>query len=172
MAGTATGAAPPAGPAAPPAQKEVTAPPTGTTAATATIAGVAPVAPSGKVAAPATALAAGIATEPKNQPVPVAVAPVKLKKDAKRADRSGKDDNEPGSSRETETEIITPSLSLNELRDMQKDFSCHPGEHIATWLLQCWDNRASILELEGKEAKQLESLAGEGGIDEAIGKKE
>ena len=31
-------------------------------------------------------------TEPNDQPVPVAVAPVKLKKDAKRADRSGRDD--------------------------------------------------------------------------------
>ena len=48
---------------------------------------------------------------------------------------------------------------------MRKDFSHHPGEHIATWLLQCWDNRASSLELEGKEAKQLGSLARDGGID-------
>jgi len=105
--------------------------------------------------ATAPAQAAGIVTEPNNQPVPVAVAPVKLKKGAKKADRSGKDDEEPGSSQETETEIITWSLSLSELRDMRKDFSHHPGEHIVTWLLQCWDNRASSLELEGKEAKQL-----------------
>jgi len=40
---------------------------------------------------------------------------VKLKKDAKRADRSGRDDDEPGSSQETETEIITQSLFLSEL---------------------------------------------------------
>jgi len=104
--------------------------------------------------------------------VPVAVAPVKLKKDAKRADRSGRDDDEPGSSREIETEIITWSLSLGELRDVRKDFNCHPGEHIVTWLLRCWDNRARSLELEGKEAKQLGSLARDGGIDKAIGKKE
>jgi len=104
--------------------------------------------------------------------VPVAVAPVKLKKDAKRADRFGRDDDEPGSSWEIETEIITWSLSLGELRDMQKDFSRHPGEHIVTWLLRCWDNGASSLELEGKEAKQLGSLARDGGIDKAIGKKE
>jgi len=64
--------------------------------------------------------------------VPVAVAPVKLKKDTKRADRSGRDDDEPGSSRETETEIITWSLSVGELGDMRKDFSRHPGEHIVT----------------------------------------
>jgi len=102
--------------------------------------------------------------------MPVAVTPVKLKKDAKRADRSGRDDNEPGSSRETETEIITRSLSLGEMRDMRKDFSRHPGEHIVTWLLRCWDNEASSMELEGKEAKQLGSLARDGGIDRPLGK--
>jgi len=59
--------------------------------------------------------------------VPVAVAPVKLKKNAKRADRFRRDDNEPGSSREIETEIVTPSLYLSELRDMRKDFNRHPG---------------------------------------------
>ncbi|KAK4811025.1 hypothetical protein QYF61_015729, partial [Mycteria americana] len=68
---------------------------------------------------------------------------------------------------ETET---TRSLSLSELRDMRKDFSCRPGEHVVTWLLQCWDSGASSLELEGKEAKQLGSLSMEGGIDKAIGK--
>jgi len=55
---------------------------------------------------------------------------------------------------------------------MWKDFSRHPGEHIVTWLLRCWDNGARSLESEGKEAKQLGSLAREGGIDKAIGKKE
>jgi len=122
--------------------------------------------------APDPAPAAGIAAEPNDQPVPVAVAPVKLKKDAKRADRSGRDDHEPGPSRETETEIVTWSLTLSELRDMRKDFSHHPGEHIATWLLRCSDNGASSLEFQGKKAKQLGSLARDGDIDEAIGKKE
>jgi len=71
-----------------------------------------------------------------------------------------------------QTEIITRSLSLSEMRDMRKDFSHHPGEHIVTWLLRCWDNGASSLELEGKEIKQLGSLARDGGIDKVIGKKE
>ncbi|KAK4807032.1 hypothetical protein QYF61_000361 [Mycteria americana] len=56
------------------------------------------------------------------------------------------------------------------MRDMRKDFGHRPGEHVVTWLLRCWDNRASSLELEGKEAKQLGSLSREGGIDKAIGK--
>ncbi|KAM6364484.1 uncharacterized protein J5M81_015745 [Pluvialis apricaria] len=54
---------------------------------------------------------------------------------------------------------------------MRKDFSRLPGEHIVTWLLRCWDNGASSLELEGREARQLGSLSREGGIDKAIGKK-
>ncbi|XP_054671499.1 TPR and ankyrin repeat-containing protein 1 isoform X2 [Grus americana] len=54
---------------------------------------------------------------------------------------------------------------------MRKDFSRLPGQHIITWLLRCWDNGASSLELEGREAKQLGSLSREGGIDKAIGKK-
>jgi len=103
--------------------------------------------------------------------VPVAVAPVKLKKDAKRADRSGRHDDEPGSSREIETEIITRSLSLGELQDMQKDFSCHPGEHIVTWLLRCWDNGASTLELEGKQAKHWDPWPGTGALTRPLGRR-
>ncbi|KAK4832926.1 hypothetical protein QYF61_026569 [Mycteria americana] len=66
--------------------------------------------------------------------------------------------------------VTTRSLSLCELRDMRKVFGCCPREHIVTWLLQCWDNGASSLELEGKEAKQLGSLPREVSIDKAIGK--
>jgi len=54
---------------------------------------------------------------------------------------------------------------------MRKGFSRHPGEHTVTWLLQRWDNRASTLELEGREAKQLRSLVREEGIENTIGKK-
>ncbi|KAK4832355.1 hypothetical protein QYF61_021954 [Mycteria americana] len=43
-------------------------------------------------------------------------------------------------------------------------------EHIVTWLLQRWDNGASSLELEGREAKQMGSLFREGGIHKAIEK--
>ena len=68
-----------------------------------------------------------------------------------------KDEGEPGSSweqeEEAELEIITWCLSLSELWDMRKDFSHHPGEHIITWLLRCWDNGARSLELEGREVQ-------------------
>ncbi|GAB0195079.1 ubiquitin carboxyl-terminal hydrolase 4 [Grus japonensis] len=139
--------------------------------------------------APATAPATGPATgtaaaqtpttgtiaEPKDQPIPVSVAPIHKKKYTRKSVRLVRDDDEPGPSREQEEEpepeVITRSLSLSELRDMRKDFSRLPGEHIITWLLRCWDNGASSLELEGREAKQLGSLSREGGIDKAIGKK-
>ncbi|KAK4816312.1 hypothetical protein QYF61_014996 [Mycteria americana] len=68
-----------------------------------------------------------------------------------------------------EKEIIR-SLSLSELQGMRKDFSCCPGEHVVTQLLQYWDSGAGSLELEGKEAKQLRSSSREGGIDKVIGK--
>ncbi|GAB0207556.1 hypothetical protein GRJ2_003221300 [Grus japonensis] len=35
---------------------------------------------------------------------------------------------------------------------MRKDFSRLPGEHIITWLLRCWDNGASSLELEVRKS--------------------
>ncbi|GAB0189163.1 hypothetical protein GRJ2_001381600 [Grus japonensis] len=119
--------------------------------------------------------ATGTIAEPKDQPIPVSVAPIHKKKYTRKSVRLVRDDDELGPSREQEEEpepeVITRSLSLSELRDMQKDFSRLPGEHIITWLLRCWDNGASSLELEGREAKQLGSLSREGGIDKAIGKK-
>ncbi|XP_049683074.1 ubiquitin carboxyl-terminal hydrolase 4 isoform X4 [Accipiter gentilis] len=119
--------------------------------------------------------APGTAAEPENQTVPVSVATVQKKKYTKKSAHLVRDESEPGSSREQEEEaepkIITRSLSPSELRDIQKDFSRHPGEHIVTWLLRCWDSGASSLELEGREAKQLGSLSREWDIDKAIGEK-
>ena len=113
--------------------------------------------------------------EPENQPLLAADAPIQKKKYTKKPVHPIRGDNEPGPSqeqeKEAEPEIITPSLSLSELRDTQKDFSRHPGEHIVIWLLQCWDNGANSLESEGKEAKQLGFLAREGDIDKANRKK-
>ncbi|XP_074884057.1 uncharacterized protein LOC142031085 [Buteo buteo] len=133
----------------------------------------APTTTTGTVATPI--LVTDTAAKPENQPVPVSVAPVQKKKHTKKSVRLVRDESEPGSSREqeeeVEPEIITRSLSMSELCDMRKDFSRHPGEHIVTWLLRCWDSGASSVELEGKEAKQLGSLSREGGIDKAIGRK-
>ncbi|XP_049649681.1 uncharacterized protein LOC126035292 [Accipiter gentilis] len=114
------------------------------------------------------------ATEPEDQIGPVSVAHAQKKKYTKISARLAKDEGEPGSSQEqeeeAEPEVITWSLSLSELWDMRKDFGHRIGENIITWLLRCWDNGANSLELEGREAKQLGSLAREGGIDKAIGR--
>lgn len=54
--------------------------------------------------------------------------------------------------------------------------SCKTSERISadqcivTWLLWCWDNGASTLELEGKEVKQLGSLSRARGINKVIGR--
>ncbi|KAM9590790.1 uncharacterized protein ACIBXB_005859 [Morphnus guianensis] len=83
--------------------------------------------------------ASDTATEPADQPAPVSVAPVQKKEYTKKSVRLAKDEGEPGSSweqeEEAEPEVITQSLSLSELRDMQKDFGRRIGEHIITWLL-------------------------------------
>jgi len=175
--GTAASPAPPTGSAAAPAgTADAAAPqtsaalPASDAAAAAATAAAAPASPAGT--APAPAPAAGTVAEPQNQPVLSAVAPTEEKKCTKKSDRPGRGDNELGPSQETEPEIIARSLSLSELRDLWKDFSCHPGEHIVTWLLRCWDNGAGSWESEGREAKQLGSLARAGGIDKAVGKKE
>ncbi|GAB0208854.1 hypothetical protein GRJ2_003351100 [Grus japonensis] len=111
--------------------------------------------------------ATGAVAEPKDQPIPVSVAPIHKKKYTKQPVCLVRDDDEPGPSREQEEEpepeITTQSLSLSELRDMRKDFSCRLGEQLDTWLLRCLDSEASGLELEGREAKQLGSLSREEG---------
>ncbi|KAK4806450.1 hypothetical protein QYF61_021342 [Mycteria americana] len=121
------------------------------------------------------------AVQTENQPVSVSVAPIHKKKSWKRKSaRLEREDEGAGPSQreeEEDEELVnetetTRSLSLSELRDMRKDFSRRPGEHIVTWLLRCWNSRANSLELEGKEAKHLGSLSREGGIDKAIGKGE
>ncbi|KAK4832152.1 hypothetical protein QYF61_020892 [Mycteria americana] len=90
--------------------------------------------------------------------MPVSVAPIHKKKYWMRKSarlvreetpiKKGKEEevdesgySEAGLSREEEeAELIsemvnTRSLSLSELRDIQKDFSHRPGKHVVTWLL-------------------------------------
>ena len=132
-------------------------------------------------------------TTPEDRPSMVSVAPVVKTKQWKR--RSGRlvreeapptdegEEEKASSSKAAlswqhhkgETEIIdesetTRSLSLSELRELRKDFSRHPGEHILTWLLRCWDSGANTQQLEGNEAKQLGSLSRERLIDRVIGR--
>ncbi|RMC18201.1 hypothetical protein DUI87_05082 [Hirundo rustica rustica] len=50
-----------------------------------------------------------------------------------------------------ETEIITHSLSLGELRDLRREFTRQTNESILTWLLRIWDAAANDTILNGND---------------------
>ncbi|RMC09651.1 hypothetical protein DUI87_13437 [Hirundo rustica rustica] len=70
---------------------------------------------------------------------------------------------------ETEPEIITRSLSLGELRDLRREFTCQTNESILTWLLRIWDAAANDTILDGSEARQLRSLSREWSLTRGSG---
>ncbi|XP_068521309.1 uncharacterized protein [Anas acuta] len=98
------------------------------------------------------------------------------KASAKTRYRDDEDDDDAGPSRIQEEEdedvekstVTTRSLNERELRDVRKDFGRCIGEQLVTWLLRCWDSGANCVELDGREAKRLGSLARDAGIDKAI----
>ncbi|KAM4879514.1 uncharacterized protein FYW23_015561 [Sylvia borin] len=111
-------------------------------------------------------------TEPE-QPKPVAVATTQKKKSKSKSVRIVTDEDAAGPSHpaeETETEIITCSLSLGELRDLRREFTRQTNESILTWLLRIWDSAANDTILDGTEARQLGSLSRDVVIDQGIGK--
>ncbi|RMC17971.1 hypothetical protein DUI87_04845 [Hirundo rustica rustica] len=71
---------------------------------------------------------------------------------------------------ETEPEIITCSLSLGELCDLQREFTRQTNESFLTWLLRIWDAAANDTILDGSEARQLGSLSRDVVIDQGIGR--
>ncbi|RMB92880.1 hypothetical protein DUI87_30774 [Hirundo rustica rustica] len=80
------------------------------------------------------------------QPKPVAVAPVQKKKSKSKSVRIVTDEDVAGPSHpaeETELEIITHSLSLGELCDLWREFTCQTNESILTWLIHIWDTAAN-----------------------------
>ena len=97
----------------------------------------------------------------------VSVAPAARKKYKGKSEEGEGPSSEAGGS---EPEIIVRSLTLEKSRGVGKDFRWHEGEPVTTWLIRCCDNGADRLDLEGREATRLESVAREGGIDKAIGK--
>ncbi|KAL2305526.1 hypothetical protein Nmel_007517, partial [Mimus melanotis] len=111
-------------------------------------------------------------TEPE-QPRPAAVAPVQKKKSKSKSVCIVTDEDVAGPSRpaeETEPEIITRSLSLGELRDLRREFTCQTNESILTWLLRIWDTAANDTILDGSEARQLGSLSRDVVIDQGLGR--
>ncbi|RMB93711.1 hypothetical protein DUI87_29941 [Hirundo rustica rustica] len=107
-----------------------------------------------------------------HKPKPVAVAPVQKKKSKSKSVHIMTDEDVAGPSHpteETEPEIITRSLSLGELRDLQREFTHQTNESILTWLLRIWDAAANDTILDGSEARQLGLLSRDVVVDQGIG---
>ncbi|KAF4793436.1 hypothetical protein TURU_111412 [Turdus rufiventris] len=73
------------------------------------------------------------------------------------------------SQRKRQPEIITRSLSLGELCDLQMEFTHQTNESILTWLLCIWNAAANDTILDGSEARKLGSLSRHVVIDQGIG---
>lgn len=105
----------------------------------------------GKESRPTSTMATDTAAGPERQPMPAAVIPVKRKKSKTEWIFSGSDKRKQDLQNQwKKPEKITLSLSL--------------GEVLLIWLLQCRD----IVAPDGSEAKQLESLYWDAGIDQWI----
>uniref|UniRef100_A0A8B9SPQ6 Uncharacterized protein n=1 Tax=Anas platyrhynchos TaxID=8839 RepID=A0A8B9SPQ6_ANAPL len=185
--------APAAAPAPAPTAAPVPAPATAAAPAPAPVATTAPV----PATAPAPAAAPAPVAVSEKRAVAVQAAPVEKvkiwyrnssrlerressanpgKASAKTKYRDDEDDDDAGPSRIQEEEdedaeratVTTRSLNERELRDVRKDFGRCIGEQLVTWLLRCWDSGANCVELDGREARRLGSLARDAGIDKAI----
>lgn len=113
------------------------------------------------------------AAYPQEQPVLRAVACIQKKKSKTKSVHVVSDEKEAGPSQqeeETGPEIITQTLSLSELRDMQKDYSLQSGEPLVTWVLLYWAVVARDMKLDGSDTLQLGSMSWNGSIDHRIGK--
>lgn len=79
-----------------------------------------------------------------------------------------RDDEETGPWQQEEEagpKMVTQSLSLSKLQEIQKDFSSSQVRPLVPWFLRCWDIAACDLKTDGSEAKQLGYLSWNLGID-------
>ncbi|XP_071415742.1 uncharacterized protein [Pithys albifrons albifrons] len=74
----------------------------------------------------------------------------------------------PSQQADPEPEIITESLSFDNLRSLRKDIARHPGEPIPTWLIRVWDLMGETLQLDGAEARFLGALAQDVAIEQVF----
>lgn len=63
-----------------------------------------------------------------------------------------------------------PTLNYMQVARCAKRLQPHPSKYIVTWVLQCWDNEASSLDLVSNEARKLGFLSREDSIDKQIAK--
>ncbi|XP_051667672.1 uncharacterized protein LOC127481899 [Manacus candei] len=106
----------------------------------------------------------------KGQTKPTEVATIHRKKCKAKSVRLVDDDGEAGSSQAAapETEIITESLSYNNLRNLRADVARRPSEPVLAWMIRVWDSTGDAVNLDGGEARFLRSIAQDVGIEEVF----
>ncbi|KAJ7413850.1 hypothetical protein BTVI_42305 [Pitangus sulphuratus] len=89
------------------------------------------------------------------------VAPIQKRKYKTKSACPDDDDGKAGPSQAAnlEPEIITESLSYDNLRKLQADIIHHPNEPILTWMIRVWDSTGDAINLDGGEARFLRSIA-------------
>ncbi|RMC14361.1 hypothetical protein DUI87_09456 [Hirundo rustica rustica] len=105
------------------------------------------------------------------QPKPVAVFPMQKNESKTKSGHILTDEEVAGPSHPAEeSEIITQSLSLGELCDLQRKFTCQVKESILTWLHLIWDTAANDTILDRSEARKLGSLSWDVVVDQGVRK--
>ncbi|KAF4792227.1 hypothetical protein TURU_123189 [Turdus rufiventris] len=100
---------------------------------------------------------------------PATVAPVETRKSKMKTRHLDKEDQRGGPSQpagEPEVEIITESLSYENLRNLQKDIARGGREAFTSWLLQVWVLMSTGMQLDGTEARNLGPLTQDSGVDQ------
>ncbi|KAJ7413008.1 hypothetical protein BTVI_44399 [Pitangus sulphuratus] len=101
----------------------------------------------------------------KGQNKPIEVVPIQNRKYKTKSASPVDDDGEAAS---PESEIITKSLSDNNLWSLRLDIVCHLNEPVLAWMIQVWDSTDDDINLDGHEARFLRSIAQDVGIEEVF----
>ena len=90
--------------------------------------------------------------------------PPSPRKATEKTKRHGEESEEEGVTVTT----IRRSLKMTEIQGIRKEFMQYPNETVVSWLLWCWDNRASCVSLDGNKAQQPGNIARDTAIDRGI----
>ncbi|KAF4797053.1 hypothetical protein TURU_077953 [Turdus rufiventris] len=118
---------------------------------------------------PIDVISAQVPAELQGHTQPAAVAPVETRKSKMNTRHLDKEEQRGGPSQpagEPNVEIITESLSYENLRNLCKDIARRGWEAFTTWLLRVWDLMGTGVHLDGTEAWNLGSLSQDSGVDQ------
>ncbi|RMB99856.1 hypothetical protein DUI87_23634 [Hirundo rustica rustica] len=125
----------------------------------------------GAAAEPTDVTTVQVPAEPQRQPQTAAVAPVETKKYKVKSEHPGNKDKKGGPSQpvgESEVEIITESLTYENLRNLQKDLAQRGHEAYTAWLVRVWDLIGTGVQLDSSEARNLGPLTQDSGVNQAF----